>query len=211
MHLLVQPAPVFTRKVPVRLVPVLHAALPARARRGDGVRCICSGFEGLRVKGASPGVELHRLYSIERRRRRAVAVLACVEIKILRRVLGLHAIVVTSTGVVSRNDGRGWFLFRFRADADRVGALTMRVLVKGREGGGARRASVARGRGTPGVAPTLLVCLGTPIPCRRRPPSRRRPSPGTPSTRRLLDGVAVPVPHRSTDPARPRHRREMTS
>jgi len=33
----------------------------------------------------------------------------------------------------------------------------------------------------------------------------------TPSTRRLLDGVAVPVPHRSTDPARPRHRREMTS
>ena len=32
----------------------------------------------------------------------------------------------------------------------------------------------------------------------------------SPSTRRLLDGVAVPVRHRSTEPARPRHRREMT-
>ena len=32
----------------------------------------------------------------------------------------------------------------------------------------------------------------------------------TPSTRRLLDGVAMPVPHRSTEPARPRHHREMT-
>jgi hypothetical protein len=32
----------------------------------------------------------------------------------------------------------------------------------------------------------------------------------TPSTRRLLDGVAMPVPHRSTEPAPPRHRREMT-
>ena len=36
-------------------------------------------------------------------------------------------------------------------------------------------------------------------------------SSSTPSTRRLLDGVAVPVPHHSTEPARPRHRREMTS
>ena len=35
-------------------------------------------------------------------------------------------------------------------------------------------------------------------------------SSSTPSTRRLLDGVAVPVPHRSTEPGRPRHRREMT-
>ena len=35
-------------------------------------------------------------------------------------------------------------------------------------------------------------------------------SSSTPSTRRLLDGVAMPVPHRSTEPARPRHRREMT-
>ena len=32
----------------------------------------------------------------------------------------------------------------------------------------------------------------------------------TPSTRYLLDGVAVPVPHRPTEPARPRHRRGMT-
>ena len=30
------------------------------------------------------------------------------------------------------------------------------------------------------------------------------------STRRLLDGVAMPVPHRSTELARSRHRREMT-
>ena len=34
-------------------------------------------------------------------------------------------------------------------------------------------------------------------------------STSTPWTRRLLDGVAMPVPHRSTEPARPRHRREM--
>ena len=35
-------------------------------------------------------------------------------------------------------------------------------------------------------------------------------SSSTPSMRRLLDGVAVPVPHRSTEPGRPRHDREMT-
>ena len=35
-------------------------------------------------------------------------------------------------------------------------------------------------------------------------------SSSTPSTRRLLDSVAVPSRHRSTEPARPRHRREMT-
>ena len=29
-------------------------------------------------------------------------------------------------------------------------------------------------------------------------------------SRRLLDGVAMPVPHRSTEPGRPRHRREMS-
>ena len=34
-------------------------------------------------------------------------------------------------------------------------------------------------------------------------------SSSTPSTRRLLDGLAMPVPHRSTEPARPRRRREM--
>ena len=28
--------------------------------------------------------------------------------------------------------------------------------------------------------------------------------------RHLLDGVAIPVPHRSTEPGRPCHRREMT-
>ena len=31
-------------------------------------------------------------------------------------------------------------------------------------------------------------------------------SSSTPSTRRLLDGVAIPVPRRSTEPGRPRHR-----
>ena len=36
-----------------------------------------------------------------------------------------------------------------------------------------------------------------------------RSSSSTPSTRCLLDGVAMPVPHHSTEPARPRHRREM--
>ena len=35
-------------------------------------------------------------------------------------------------------------------------------------------------------------------------------STSTSSTRRLLDGVAMPVPRRSTEPGRPRHRREMT-
>ena len=46
-------------------------------------------------------------------------------------------------------------------------------------------------------------CSSTAASGERRPPS-------TPSTRRLLDGVAMSVPHRSTEPARPRHRREMT-
>ena len=35
-------------------------------------------------------------------------------------------------------------------------------------------------------------------------------SSSTPSTRRLLDGVEMPVPHRSMGAAPPRHRREMT-
>ena len=35
-------------------------------------------------------------------------------------------------------------------------------------------------------------------------------SSSAPSTRRLLDGVTMPVPYRSTEPARQRHRREMT-
>ena len=38
-------------------------------------------------------------------------VAVCVEIK-FRGAFDLRAIVMTSTGVVSRNDGRGWFLFR---------------------------------------------------------------------------------------------------
>ena len=40
--------------------------------------------------------------------------------------------------------------------------------------------------------------------------NRRVASTSTPSTRRLLAGVAMPVPHRSTEPARQRHRYEMT-
>jgi len=32
----------------------------------------------------------------------------------------------------------------------------------------------------------------------------------TPSTRRLLDSMVVLVPHRSTEPGRPRHCRKMT-
>ena len=36
-------------------------------------------------------------------------------------------------------------------------------------------------------------------------------STSTPSTRRLLDSVAVPDPHRSTEPARPRRRRAPNS
>ena len=43
--------------------------------------------------------------------------------------------------------------------------------------------------------------------CANQIPAR---SSSTPSTRRLLDGVAMAVPHRSTEPARPCHRREMT-
>ena len=73
MYILVQPAPVFTRKVRVRLVPELHAALLARARRGDGARRFCEGFESMRVEGASPGVELYCLYPFERRGRGALA------------------------------------------------------------------------------------------------------------------------------------------
>ena len=37
-----------------------------------------------------------------------------------------------------------------------------------------------------------------------------RASTSTPSTRRLLDGVAMPIPRPSTEPARPRRRRDMT-
>ena len=53
----------------------------------------------------------------------------------------------------------------------------------------------------------LLDGVAMPVPRRSTEPER---SSSTPSTRRLLDSVAVPVPHRSTEPARQRHRREMT-
>ena len=49
------------------------------------------------------------------------------------------------------------------------------------------------------------VCIGL---CGNQNVTAR--SSSTPSTRRLLDGVAMPVPRRSTEPGRPRHRREMT-
>ena len=42
----------------------------------------------------------------------------------------------------------------------------------------------------------------------RRPPRYRRDACSM--ARRLLDGVAMPVPRRSTEPGRPRHRREKT-
>ena len=49
---------------------------------------------------------------------------------------------------------------------------------------------------------TLLMCFAV-----HKSKLSSRP---TPSTRCLLDSVAVPVPHRATGPARPRRRREMT-
>ena len=104
MYILVQPTPVFTGKVPVRLVPVLHAALPARARRGDGVRCFCAGFKGLRVKGASPGVELYCLHTMEGRRRRAMAVFVPLEARPGQRG-GLVNIAATLHAAARR--GRG--------------------------------------------------------------------------------------------------------
>jgi hypothetical protein len=52
----------------------------------------------------------------------------------------------------------------------------------------------------------VYVCVGIKILRRVRIVA----STSTPSTRCLLDGVALPVPHRSTEPARLRHRREMT-
>ena len=54
----------------------------------------------------------------------------------------------------------------------------------------------------------VLICVEIKIFTARS--SRIAASTSTPSTRHLLDGVAMSVPHRSTEPARPRHRREMT-
>ena len=53
---------------------------------------------------------------------------------------------------------------------------------------------------TPEAFETLILCGNQNFKARS----------STPSTRRLLDGVAMPVPHRSTGPARPRHHREMS-
>ena len=50
----------------------------------------------------------------------SLTVCDCVEIKFYD-AFDPHAVVTISTGVVSRNDGRGWFLFRFRGHSDRVG------------------------------------------------------------------------------------------
>ena len=55
------------------------------------------------------------------------------------------------------------------------------------------------------VGPVPVVALCGPIRITARSANHRWSS--TPSTRRLLDGVAMPVPRRSTEPGRPRHRR----
>ena len=57
-------------------------------------------------------------------------------------------------------------------------------------------------------AARALGCVEIKILRRVRAESSRRPP--RPSTRCLLDGVAMPVPRRSTEPGRPRHCREMT-
>ena len=62
--------------------------------------------------------------------------------------------------------------------------------------------------GEEGPASYVTDCVEIKILRRVRAELSRRLS--TPSRRRLLDGVAMPVPHRSTEPGRPRHRREMT-
>ena len=55
------------------------------------------------------------------------------------------------------------------------------------------------------------------MPARSAPKRARRVSAlgrimtSAPATRRLLDGMAVSIPRRSTEPTRPRHRREVTS
>ena len=61
-------------------------------------------------------------------------------------------------------------------------------------------ASMARGLGA-----LLLITLALETQANRaRPASPESSRPSTPSTRRLLDGVAVPLPHRLTEPTRPR-------
>ena len=50
-------------------------------------------------------------------------------------------------------------------DAENSGAVDAGKTTGTENGGVGGRASAGCGRGTPGVAPTALVCLGTPIPC----------------------------------------------
>ena len=57
-------------------------------------------------------------------------------------------------------------------------------------------------------ATDVLACVE--IKILRRVLNRRVILHAIDSTRRLLDSVVVLVPHRSTEPARPRHRRKMT-
>ena len=56
------------------------------------------------------------------------------------------------------------------------------------------------------IRKSVNSCVEIKILRRVRPESPRRP----PRHRRLLDSVAVSVPHRSTEPERQRHHREMT-
>ena len=73
------------------------------------------------------------------------------------------------------------------------------------------RASDARAEADGGQAnrPGLRVALEAYDQVAVRSCVEIKVSTSTPSTRRLLDGVAMPVSHRSTEPARPRHRRDM--
>ena len=75
-----------------------------------------------------------------------------------------------------------------------------------RTSSGARGAAAFRARGRRRRSVTTCVEIKIRDAVRPEPPA----STSTSSTRRLLDSVAVPVPHRSTEPARPRRRREMT-
>ena len=62
------------------------------------------------------------------------------------------------------------------------------------------------------MEPVVGYDQGSPLPADKSAPGWKSKFYGasTPSTQRLLDSVLVHVPHRSTEPGRPRHRREMT-
>ena len=73
----------------------------------------------------------------------------------------------------------------------------------------ATRPGISAGRGSHHCHHNLVIgCVE--IKILRRVRAESSTSSSTPSTRRLLDGVAMPVPRRSPEPGRPRHRREMT-